>query len=1158
MPTTDFRMDLRDASTPQRFTHLSRVQPGDYDGSISFDFHDSDSGTNIEFQVVVSDPSDYPTDHSFVVFASSDNVAPQITTGLEKAQDKGTFTGVSIHDVLTTVDCMVHNALRDPKPQSPGGPDYDDDSDGSDGIIDEYEEFSDDATFNLPSRQMLTLALPQKLRYDLRLAKAAGFKVGCLGDVTGPIILSIARRISKLDISEEAMQAWTVEPSEYLVLLIQYSNGYQDMQGIFDMKESAAPWVRMRIGLCDSYKPSSFQAALLAFQAPPTSSITEVDNKPPDTKSMASLRPVFIGSSLNKLLNERLLGIITARKKLNLSWTGAEFFVHANQGKVISAEDADNPQFYIQDTWVSPPSSALVSDHYQDMGLDMTRTSFPLVAMQFTLRHFIRCAEFCLICHCKTFDGFEVLKPYVCSNGLCLYQYITFGMGSSVEHDIRTQPFVVDLLVSLAYARAKTGLLEDFPTGLGILVPDEEKVTSGKKGAKLSEPPSYHTGRLIKSSMTVFCQAAGITAGDWIQVIHSTHSLTASWHCQVQDVDEGLAFITLSQPIPTASQVLLHSTLPEAQDVSFVCYDQKFDNMKPQKKQAVMLKILDTLPSIQLMELFLGSSDSEKVLSSWRERITPAALDMLRWIVASNRSCILQDHNDRNHLVSNMPGYMQFRLVQGAPDKEQRFINAIESVAMTKNPSNPTLFAWHGSPIANWHSILRKGLNFDKISNGRACGNGVYFSRHFTTSVGYTNNLTFHHQTGDRVVSEWPHSRLKMQSVLSLNEIINRPTDFVSQSPHFVVDHLDWIQPRYLFVGNRGSVGPNLPTVQTSDFVPFYSQDPKYPAIGSNGKSVRIPLSAVSSQRRQIFGTRSPVSSLNSPARIRKESSETATSSESTDTNTSKINNDDCASVSTATDDLNLLISDSGTEDGITGATVDTEIAVETKTIEEIPSERNLQMATPPTHTALETDFVSGTLQANRLPIIAPPRYATTTATKLLQQHLQTTLKVQKKEAPAELGWCLDPNLISTVYQWIVELHSFDSALPLAQDLKAAKLNSVVLELRFPNDFPMNPPFVRVIRPRFLEFAAGGGGHVTAGGAICMELLSNSGWSPVTSIESVLLQVRLALSTTEPRPARLARCSRRDYGIGEAVAAFRRACLSHGWRVPNDLELITG
>ena len=34
----------------------------------------------------------------------------------------------------------------------------------------------------------------------------------------------------------------------------------------------------------------------------------------------------------------------------------------------------------------------------------------------------------------------------------------------------------------------------------------------------------------------------------------------------------------------------------------------------------------------------------------------------------------------------------------------------------------------------------------------------------------------------------------------------------------------------------------------------------------------------------------------------------------------------------------------------------------------------------------------------------------------------------------------------------------------------------------------MSPPFVRVIRPRFLGFQQGGGGHVTIGGALCMQV----------------------------------------------------------------------
>ncbi len=38
-------------------------------------------------------------------------------------------------------------------------------------------------------------------------------------------------------------------------------------------------------------------------------------------------------------------------------------------------------------------------------------------------------------------------------------------------------------------------------------------------------------------------------------------------------------------------------------------------------------------------------------------------------------------------------------------------------------------------------------------------------------------------------------------------------------------------------------------------------------------------------------------------------------------------------------------------------------------------------------------------------------------------------------------------------------------------------------------------------------------GHVTIGGSICMDLLTMSGWSPVNSIESVLIQIRTEMVT---------------------------------------------
>ncbi len=167
-------------------------------------------------------------------------------------------------------------------------------------------------------------------------------------------------------------------------------------------------------------------------------------------------------------------------------------------------------------------------------------------------------------------------------------------------------------------------------------------------------------------------------------------------------------------------------------------------------------------------------------------------------------------------------------------------------------------------------------------------------------------------------------------------------------------------------------------------------------------------------------------------------------------------------------------------------------------------------------------------------------------ATKALQRELNSTLKIQESQPAHELGWYINRDLLINMYQWIVELHSFEPHLPLAIDLKAKNLKSVVLEVRFGKDYPMTPPFVRIIRPRFLSFMAGGGGHVTAGGALCMELLTNSGWSAVSNMESVLLQVRLAMSSTDPKPARLEPGKVRDYGVNEAIEAYIRACYAHG------------
>lgn len=55
---------------------------------------------------------------------------------------------------------------------------------------------------------------------------------------------------------------------------------------------------------------------------------------------------------------------------------------------------------------------------------------------------------------------------------------------------------------------------------------------------------------------------------------------------------------------------------------------------------------------------------------------------------------------------------------------------------------HPTIFAWHGSALPNWHDIIRSGLDFEVVNNGRVYGDGCYHSQKFATSVEYSQHVS--------------------------------------------------------------------------------------------------------------------------------------------------------------------------------------------------------------------------------------------------------------------------------------------------------------------------------------------------------------------------------------------------------------------------------
>ncbi|KAM7337559.1 hypothetical protein ACRRTK_003678 [Alexandromys fortis] len=96
-----------------------------------------------------------------------------------------------------------------------------------------------------------------------------------------------------------------------------------------------------------------------------------------------------------------------------------------------------------------------------------------------------------------------------------------------------------------------------------------------------------------------------------------------------------------------------------------------------------------------------------------------------------------------------------------------------------------------------------------------------------------------------------------------------------------------------------------------------------------------------------------------------------------------------------------------------------------------------------------------------------------------------------------------------SLYDWHVKLHKVDSDSPLHSDLQILKekegIEYILLNFSFKDNFPFDPPFVRVVLPVL------SGGYVLGGGALCMELLTKQGWSSAYSIESVIMQINATL-----------------------------------------------
>ncbi|PHH63262.1 hypothetical protein CDD81_6119 [Ophiocordyceps australis] len=1073
-----FLQDLKEAVNT-RFDNVIALRRGDVDNGLVFVLSHPSLDKPLEVELVVQDVEKYRRNATFMIFASLDGpAATNLCRYLQNLSPRlpGEATVAEIVTLVSTCLAAKLSGLSD------------DDEDQQDSTM-EQDESEDGLTDDCSLRSQSTHGWWSS---TAQIAAAAGITVVFFppDQQQAPEAISLSLPVSVLGLLDDALEAWNLEPHHHLVLFIRIVDRLSSLQDYCD-QPSQQEHVQFYFGKCTSAAPSydGFRH-LLSHTAQPTS---PQEAQPADKGDSAQINgplcePHLMTGSINRLLNYCLHRLLRLRRNLNLSWTAAQELL-CNMDRNTATDVASLR--HLGDGIIVCPQAPAALRH--DFALDaIEHVSVPIVAMQLALRSLARCTEYCMTCYRKINDECDSLKPYVCVDPLCLYQYLTLGFGPSIELEIIHRPYVVDLLVSFFYSATVHGTVKTVPPGLCLKCIDFTDVSSRVvvmigadiKMLRLNSQANFNAAQgswfglatpRLTDGFTDFeytiCRVANII--DESSFYYET--LVNSYHASpsiTNKLKKHLASLScLQKPVDgNWNPVFAFFKNPDLELFS-----------ESDLKMWAMSQILCCVPSVLEMRNFLQNHPGAS-LASW-SRMNRSTLFLLQWVLASNRSHIVQDQPLR---PNGFLDHLQFRFVQGAPDKELQFVKQLKTHVLSGNGGNskyPTLFAWHGSHLSNWHSIIRNGLNFDKRSHGRTFGHGVYMSRSMVCSSNYAHtgsalSIIRSPQFSDgeflaMPATCWPNSVLKPSTVLSLCEIVNRPDLFVSQSPHYVVDKVEWIQCRYLYVSicpSAESLKDALPGAEVKQFEGNIPQEPSRELFGYDDERFEVPWSAIPPLRRQLMnpnGSRQSVSTRSS-------------------------------------------------------------------------------------------GFCAGSLDFDSLPKMPEPSWAASSPQALaaLGREIKELHQTQTKIATRDLGWYIDVARIDNLFHWIVELHSFDESLPLAQDMARMGSSSVVLEVRFGSNYPFSPPFVRVIRPRFLPFSRGGGGHVTAGGAICSEMLTGTGWSPVLGMEKVLIQVRLGLCDGDP-PARLDTAIGHDYGVSEAIDAYIRAARTHGWQVPADIAQIS-
>ncbi|KAL6068634.1 Poly [ADP-ribose] polymerase 6 [Balamuthia mandrillaris] len=207
-----------------------------------------------------------------------------------------------------------------------------------------------------------------------------------------------------------------------------------------------------------------------------------------------------------------------------------------------------------------------------------------------------------------------------------------------------------------------------------------------------------------------------------------------------------------------------------------------------QRNWELLQKVLDLFPSVTNMSKYASDNTTLKAALDARH---PLLYPLLRWILTSNRSHLKKIPTKKQ--ITELQTSHQYVLLNAPVDRERRFQEL-------KN-EHGSFYAFHASPIGNWHSILRTGLknlsNSAQQLHGAVNGPGIYLAPNSGLSMGYM---------GWGV--GWPKSQLGTNELgmMAMCEVINYQDRINKHHGHYcgnyVVEQEDHIVTRFFLIWN--------------------------------------------------------------------------------------------------------------------------------------------------------------------------------------------------------------------------------------------------------------------------------------------------------------------------------------------------------------------